>query len=106
MSNIAIATNSALILFSTDLFENATTEVKLLVFLLVEHICVAIKVTAEKLVRSTPAQLKILRRRFAYIEAVVFKGVLVDDDSHLVELSERVSLSIHDNPNWDKTTAL
>lgn len=104
MSNIAMITNCALILFTSDMFGTAgeISEEKLMVFILAEHVGLGLKMFVESVVRDVPMQLGHLNDRYKHIEAMVFKGLFTEADESLCERAEKVNVLIESNPNWDK----
>ena len=54
MSNIAIGTNIALLLFTSTLFEDTSASTRLLIFILAEHVGLGIKCGVELLIPHEP----------------------------------------------------
>ena len=102
MSNIAIATNVALLLFTSKLFENTENDTRLLIFILAEHFGLGLKYWVEHLVDDIPSQLVHLNDRHKYIGQAIFKGFVVErGDDKLRERAEKLHLLIEPNPNWE-----
>lgn len=99
---IAIGTNSALILWTSDLFKNQLSRRdKWFAFVVALQIGLLITVIVEKTVSDLPKPLKQLMKRYDYIVDVVFKNMSVGDDSNLIEIPEQVNVDIYPNEEWD-----
>lgn len=103
MTYVALGTNCALILWTSNLFDEGemSNTTKWLVFVVSCQVCLVVAVGIERAVPDTPYHLKRLMQRYEYIVDVVFKGMNEGDDSHLRETAERLDLTIHANEHWD-----
>lgn len=106
MSYIALATNSALILWTSDLFTKLDEWTKAFVFMVACQVCILISLVIERGVSDVPKQLKLLMGRYEYIVNIVFRNMWAGDDSHLGETAENVDLTIFPNDQWDERHAL
>lgn len=103
MTYIALGTNSALILWTSDLFEDQDGTVKAFSFVVACQVCLVLAVLVERSIPDTPRELKQITERFEHIVNVVFKGLFEGDDSNLNEVAERLDLQIYPNHQWDET---
>jgi hypothetical protein len=101
MSFITVATNAALILWTSTLFEGLTDWTKCFIFVLSVQVCLIIWFAIEQIISDVPCQLKFLMRRHEHIVAVVFKGLYEGDDSNLTEVAEELDLTVYPNEEWD-----
>lgn len=102
MTYIALGTNCALILWTSDLFETSMSNMtKALVFVVSCQVCLVLAVLIERTIPDTPHHLKMLMQRYDYIVDIVFKGMNEGDDSHLNEVAERLDVTIHPNELWE-----
>jgi hypothetical protein len=102
MTYIALGTNSALILWTSDLFEDQSGTVKAFSFVVACQVCLVLAVLVERCVPDTPYELKLLFERFEHIVNVVFKGLFEGDSSSLNEVAERLDLHIYPNDQWEE----
>ncbi|RLN26609.1 hypothetical protein BBJ28_00017546, partial [Nothophytophthora sp. Chile5] len=98
---ISVGTNTALILWTSDLFEDTSATVKAFVFVVACQVCLALALFIERSVPDTPHTLALLLQRYDHIENVVFKGLSEGDTSHLNEVSESLDLNIYPNDQWE-----
>ncbi|KAF4321974.1 hypothetical protein BBO99_00003272 [Phytophthora kernoviae] len=103
MTYIALGTNSALILWTSDLFDDTDATVKAFVFVVACQVCLVLAVLVERSVPDTPHVLKLLFERYEHIVNVVFKGLFEGDSSHLNEVAERLDVNIYPNDQWQDT---
>ncbi|GMF28798.1 unnamed protein product [Phytophthora lilii] len=101
MTYIALGTNSALILWTSDLFEDQSGTVKAFSFVVACQVCLVLAVLVERAVPDTPHELKLLTERFEHVVNVVFKGLFEGDSSNLNEVAERLDLQIYPNTQWE-----
>ncbi|KAF1772732.1 Anoctamin [Phytophthora cactorum] len=112
MTYITVGTNAALILWTSDLFENYSGTVKAFSFVVVWQVGLAISLFIERTVPDMPNHLGLLLERYDHIVNVVFKNLSEGDVSHLNEVSENLDLTIYSNDQWEdksgdvKTTVL
>lgn len=104
MTYIALSTNCALILWTSDLFnENEMSSMtRVLVFVVSCQVCLVLAVGIERVIPDTPHHLKMLMERYEHIVDVVFKGMNEGDDSHLNETAERLDVTIYPNEQWEE----
>jgi len=100
MSNIAIVTNVAILLFTYDPDDTTLNDRSLankwITFLIAEHVCIAMKMAVAKFVLDEPKQLSYLKQRHLEIEANVFFGQHVEETANLTEAAETtLDLTIH-----------
>ncbi|KAE9332289.1 hypothetical protein PF008_g15013 [Phytophthora fragariae] len=103
MTYIALGTNSALILWTSDLFEDMDGTVKAFSFVVACQVCLVLAVLVERSVPDTPHELKLITERFEHIVNVVFKGLFEGDSSNLNEVAERLDLQIYPNSQWEES---
>ncbi|OWZ22412.1 Anoctamin protein [Phytophthora megakarya] len=103
MTYITVATNAALILWTSDLFENYSGTVKALSFIIVWQVGLAISLFIERTVPDMPKYLDLLLERYDHIVNIVFKNLSDGDASHLNEVSENLDLTIYPNDQWEDT---
>ncbi|KAI9920598.1 hypothetical protein PsorP6_001910 [Peronosclerospora sorghi] len=101
MTYIALGTNSALILWTSNLFEDQTGTFRAFTFVVACQVCLVLAVFVERSVPDTPRDLKLFLERSEHIVNVVFKGLFEGDSSHLNEVAERLDLQIYPNTQWD-----
>ncbi|KAL4160507.1 hypothetical protein PRNP1_001075 [Phytophthora ramorum] len=101
MTYIALGTNSALILWTSNLFEDQTGTVKAFSFVVACQVCLVLAVLVERSVPDIPHELKLLMERFEHIVNVVFKGLFEGDSSSLNEVAEHLDLQIYPNHQWE-----
>lgn len=103
MSYIALGTNSALILWTSPLFEDSAMSnwTKAFVFVVACQVCMVIAMLIERVIPDVPHELRQLMQRHEHIVATVFKGMHEGDDSSLYETAESVDLTIHPNELWE-----
>ncbi|TMW63463.1 hypothetical protein Poli38472_002404 [Pythium oligandrum] len=103
MSYIALGTNCALILWTSDIFtkEEMDNTTKAFVFVLAVQICIMISVAIERTVSDMPKQLGLLMERNEHVVDMVFKNMSLGDDSGLAETAESLDLTIYPNEQWD-----
>ncbi|KAL7692429.1 putative anoctamin [Plasmopara halstedii] len=104
MTYITVGTNAALILWTSDLFENYSRTVKALGFVVVCQVGLTISLVIERLVPDMPNHLHLLLKRYDYIVDVVFKNLSEGDISHLNEVSESLDLTIYPNHDWTENS--
>ncbi|KAI9997720.1 hypothetical protein PInf_001651 [Phytophthora infestans] len=104
MTYITVGTNAALILWTSDLFENYSGTVKAFSFVVVCQVGLAISLFIERTVPDMPNHLGLLLERYDHIVNVVFKNLSEGDVSHLNEVSEKLSLMIYPNDQWEDKT--
>lgn len=106
MSYIALGTNTALILWTSDLLDDSwSNSEKAFIFVVACQVCLMISFMIERAVPDVPRPLVLLMQRHEHIVAMVFKGMFEGDDSGLKETAEALDLTIHANDQWeDKTT--
>ncbi|CAH0492872.1 unnamed protein product [Peronospora farinosa] len=102
MTYIALGTNSALILWTSNLFEDQSGTVRAFTFVVACQVCLVLAVLVERLVPDTPHEIKLLIERSEHIVNVVFKGLFEGDSSHLNEVAERLDLQIYPNTQWEE----
>merc|ERR1711920_262437 len=106
MSNIAIVTNLALLLFTSTLFEAYSTSTKWVTFLIAEHAALALTFLVESWIPDIPESVTNLMNRHRYIEDKVFNGKGAVDESESTaidvmfvgERAEKLDLIIHPHP--------
>ncbi|KAG1703865.1 hypothetical protein DVH05_006874 [Phytophthora capsici] len=103
MTYIALGTNSALILWTSDLFEDQTGTVKAFSFVVACQVCLVLAVLVERAVPDTPHEIELLQKRYEHIVDVVFKGLFEGDNSNLNEVAERLDLQIYPNHQWEES---
>ncbi|KAF1327051.1 Anoctamin-like protein, partial [Globisporangium splendens] len=101
MSYVALATNSALILWTSDLFADTDNSDKAFMFVVSCQVCLMVAFLIERVIPDVPGQLKLLMNRHTNIVDTVFKGMDEGDDSSLYEIAEALDLTIHANEHWD-----
>jgi heme/copper-type cytochrome/quinol oxidase subunit 1 len=103
MGYIALVTNTAIIIWTSKLFdsENISQTERALMFFVSCQVLVVIAGLIEGCIRGMPRQLDLLMRRFDTIVAIVFKGLTEGDDSHLNEVAEKLDLTIYPNNQWE-----
>ncbi|KAL3672161.1 hypothetical protein V7S43_002824 [Phytophthora oleae] len=97
MTYMTVGTNAALILWTSNLFENYSGTVKAFSLVVVWQIGLAISLFIERTVPDMPNHLGLLLERYDYIVDVVFKNLSEGDVSHLNEVSESLDLTIYPN---------
>uniref|UniRef100_A0AAV1TX72 Anoctamin transmembrane domain-containing protein n=1 Tax=Peronospora matthiolae TaxID=2874970 RepID=A0AAV1TX72_9STRA len=100
MTYIALGTNSALILWTSNLFEDQSGTVRAFSFVVACQVCLVLAILVERVVPDTPHEIKLLFERSEHIVNVVFKGLFEGDSSHLNEVAEHLDLRIHPNAQW------
>ncbi|KAG6976300.1 hypothetical protein JG688_00001510 [Phytophthora aleatoria] len=103
MTYIALGTNSALILWTSNLFEDQTGTVRAFSFVVACQVCLVLAVLVERVVPDTPHEIKLLQERYEHIVNVVFKGLFEGDNSKLNEVAERLDLQIYPNHEWEES---
>ncbi|ETL43724.1 hypothetical protein F442_06048 [Phytophthora nicotianae P10297] len=101
MTYITVGTNAALILWTSDLFENYSGTVKAFSFVVVWQVGLAISLFIERTVPDMPNHLGMLLERYDHIVNVVIKNLSEGDVSHLKEVSENLDLTIYPNDQWE-----
>ncbi|TDH65902.1 hypothetical protein CCR75_005367 [Bremia lactucae] len=101
MTYIALGTNSALILWTSDLFEDQSGMTKALGFVVACQVCLVLALLVERAVPDTPHEIELLQKRFEHIVNIVFKGMFGGDDSDFHEVAESLDLQIYSNQEWD-----
>ncbi|KAK1932013.1 Anoctamin-10 [Phytophthora citrophthora] len=102
MTYMTVGTNAALILWTSDLFENYSGTVKAFSFVVVWQVGIAVALFIERTVPDMPNHLALLLERYDHIVDVVIKNLSEGDVSHLREVSENLDLTIHTNDLWDE----
>uniref|UniRef100_M4B5K8 Anoctamin transmembrane domain-containing protein n=1 Tax=Hyaloperonospora arabidopsidis (strain Emoy2) TaxID=559515 RepID=M4B5K8_HYAAE len=100
MTYIALGTNSALILWTSNLFEDQSGTVRAFSFVVACQVCLVLAILVERVVPDTPHEIKLLFERSEHIVNVVFKGLFEGDSSHLNEVAEHLDLRIYPNAQW------
>ncbi|GMF20978.1 unnamed protein product [Phytophthora fragariaefolia] len=100
MTYTTVGTNAALILWTSDLFENYSGTVKAFSFVVVWQVGMAISLIVERTVPDLPHHLGDLLQRYDHIVNVVFKNMSEGDVSNLKEVSENLDLAIYPNDEW------
>ncbi|KAJ0407910.1 hypothetical protein P43SY_009197 [Pythium insidiosum] len=100
MSYIAVGTNTALILWPSDLFKGTDPNTKWLIFVVACGVCFMLSIFIERGVADMPAHLGSLMKRNEHIVAVVFRNMDTGDDSELRETAEDLDLEIYPNDKW------
>ncbi|GLE02983.1 hypothetical protein PINS_up011862 [Pythium insidiosum] len=100
MSYIAVGTNTALILWPSDLFAGTRESTKWLIFVVACALCFMLSIFIERGVADMPAHLGSLLKRNEHIVAVVFRNMDTGDDSELRETAEDLDLEIYPNDKW------
>ena len=99
MSSLSVVTNTALILFTTDIPElPQSIGGKWLAFMATEHVLLMTKKMIEDFVPDDRHWVSVLRRRHEWLQNKVFRGLQHDDDDDLQERAEALNLKIHANP--------
>jgi hypothetical protein len=111
ISYMALGTNSALILWTSELFKTQddngedlpglTNTTKAFVFVVSCQVCITVSMAIERTVSDIPAQLLMLQKRYEHIVNIVFRNLWNGDDSNLRETAEEVDLTIYGNDQWD-----
>jgi hypothetical protein len=101
MTYMTVGTNAALILWTSDLFENYSGTVKAFCLIVVWQVGMAISLIIERTVPDLPRHLDLLLERYDHIVDVVFKNLSEGDVSHLNEVSENLDLNIYPNDQWE-----
>lgn len=102
MTYIALGTNTALILWTSDLFENQSGTARALGFVVACQVCLVLAILVERVVPDVPHEMKLLQERYKHIVNVVFKGLFEGDNSKLNEVAERLNLQIYPNQEWEE----
>ncbi|CAI5733837.1 unnamed protein product [Hyaloperonospora brassicae] len=100
MTYIALGTNSALILWTSNLFEDQSGTVRAFSFVVACQVCLVLAILVERIVPDTPREIKLLFERSEHIVNVVFKGLFEGDSSNLNEVAEHLDLRIYPNAQW------
>ncbi|KAF4321976.1 hypothetical protein BBO99_00003270 [Phytophthora kernoviae] len=102
MTYVTVGTNAALILWTSDLFEDTSGTVKAFGLVLAWQVGLAASLVIERTVPDTPHVVSLLLERYDYIVDVVFKNLSEGDVSHLNEVSENLDLTIYPNDQWEE----
>ncbi|CEG40388.1 Protein required for meiotic chromosome segregation [Plasmopara halstedii] len=103
MTYIALGTNTALILWTSDLFEDQSGTARALGFVVACQVCLVLAILVERVVPNTPHEIKLIQERYEHIVNVVFKGLFEGDDSTLNEVAESLDLQIYPNQEWEES---
>ncbi|KAH7477222.1 Anoctamin-10 [Phytophthora ramorum] len=103
ISYMTVGTNAALILWTSNLFENYSGTVKAFSLIIVWQVGMGLSLAIERTVPDTPLVLGQLLERYDHIVNVVFKNLSEGDASHLNEVSEDLDLTIYPNDQWEDT---
>lgn len=101
MTYMTVGTNAALILWTSDLFENYSGTVKAFSLVVVWQVGIAIALFIERTVPDMPNHLASLLERYDHIVDVVIKNLSEGDVSHLKEVPENLDLTIYPNDQSD-----
>ncbi|KAG7398976.1 hypothetical protein PHYBOEH_009969 [Phytophthora boehmeriae] len=105
MTYMTVGTNAALILWTSDLFDDTSGTVKAFGLVVAWQVGLAVSLVIERTVPDTPHAVSLLLERYDFIVDVVFRNLSEGDVSHLNEVSEQLDLTIYPNDQWEEKLA-
>jgi len=96
-SSICVVTNIGVVCFTSGFFSSYSILVRWQIFIVAEHTLFVVKNLIDWMVPDTPMKIQNLNERHQFVGSKLFNGVVIPDDGHLTEESEKLDLTILPN---------